>query len=113
MSNRRYTGKLKIKIGIYSGDGEATQAITGVGFTPMYVEVFPEPVDGGAGYVFCKLSHTDWLTWCVMHNANSHIATKNRINSIDADGFTVASFGADTIPNTKDSTYSYIALGNR
>lgn len=88
----------RIKVGTYTGDGNATQAITGVGFQPDFVIIMPGAaynVHGKTGDMGLNSKRFDnaWQT--------------NRIVSLDADGFTV---GNNDGLNVLDQTNYYVAF---
>ncbi len=93
-----------MEVGTYTGDGNTTQAITGIGFRPEYVMLFPEvntPIVHRSG-------NEDGTA--LMPNgaalASDGMSNSGRINSLDANGFTV---GNSSFVNTNDVTYHYIA----
>jgi len=99
----------RMTTGTYTGDGAATQAIAGVGFTPRFVIIYRQDVvnktpgwkidqDG----VFCGLLNTD--TW---------IYADDMIISLDVDGFTVGDgtgYGLNAF-NVVTIVYTYICFG--
>lgn len=94
--------KARIKTGTYTGDGNATQAITGVGFKGKCVIVGSMNSDV-----------VTWLKTDVMGaNAKNLSATaysNNKIISIDDDGFTVGNGGVQEL-NYLDYPYFYLVL---
>lgn len=103
----------RIKTGTYTGDGTEGQGITGIGFSPKAVWIHANPVDVGEGVTFNTFRKWD-LTWgdfCVAEVAGGIQAFDNRINSLDADGFTVDDDGGNSAPNANLTVYHYIALG--
>lgn len=107
----------RVKTGNYTGDGALSQAITGIGFKPVYVRVWEENAQGVAIVIS---ETTDTL---VDNNAAGFAANFadfngvgnfyqfNKIISLDADGFTVDDAGADAAPNTNSQVYSFLAIG--
>lgn len=97
-----------IKLGSYTGDGNATQAITGVGFQASVVIVLPS-----TGYnCFIKTSDMSTTEAKNLGTTNQTSTTNDSIRSLDADGFTVgdgAEASGDNMNNSGD-TYYYIAL---
>jgi len=103
-----------IATGTYTGDGSTSQGITGVGFQPVYVRIWPHPAGEGAGMeVFEKTDQTwgDYAWQEGPNNDSQHEFWDNRINSLDADGFSVDDDGADAHPNKNSQVYDYLCLG--
>lgn len=103
----------RIRSGTYVGDGTAGKAITGLGFKPRWLQIVDkETVDA-------TLVDPFWTTEQIVTDnaaggAIDHDADRfktNRINSLDADGFTVDDNGTDAHPNKDGATYNYIAIG--
>lgn len=107
----------KVATGVYTGDGALSQAITGIGFTVLYVAVWVrQNAAGGEDF---------WFTTDLMVDNNvSGLAIKiaspaasdnntevNRIIETGTDGFTVDDAAVDANPNTNGSVYEFIALG--
>lgn len=103
-----------IKVGTYTGDGTTSQAITGVGFAPLYVRVYVHPTGSGGSEtdIFEKLDRS-WGIRSVGHNnsASPHYENDDWIIAFGADGFTVDDVGSDAHPNKNGETYDYLALG--
>lgn len=102
-----------MRTGSYTGDGSTGQAITGLGFAPKYVKVWTHPASETDMYVFEKVDQT-WGDYAVLHGVTAtheHQSVDNRINSLDADGFTVDDDGSDTHPNKNEQVYDYLVLG--
>jgi len=97
------TAKARIKTGTYTGDGNATQAITGVGFKPTVVWVFMNLAV--SGYWYFK---TDQMggTNSVRDSGTSDYNT-DYIRTLDDDGFTVGTSGG---VNTLDRIYFFVAM---
>jgi len=105
----------KIKTGTYTGDGETSQGITGIGFQPKYVEIAPRETSTGTAV------RTYWTTdtivddiaagAAVRQDENTSAIEDDRIISLDADGFTVDDNSADIDPNKNTKVYNYVALG--
>lgn len=87
------------KLGTYTGNGGATQVVTGVGFQPTMVLIIPANTDDP---VFLPTS-LDAAGTSAATFASSH--TNDLIASLDADGFTVG-----TNRNTSGQTYHYVAF---
>jgi hypothetical protein len=94
------------KTGTFTGDGNETQAITGVGFQPKRVEVVKHLDGDGDSWVFVKTDRHA-ADRCTTHYSSYHLNRANRIKSLDADGFTV---GNDNI-NVSAQVYDYCAWG--
>lgn len=106
----------KSKIGTYTGDGNATQAITGLGFTPTLVLIFTCGSTDGAATK---------RIWAIKHAAGSQASTISLPTprgtsclTLDADGFTVnnttvADSAATSTGNANINTavYLYLAFG--
>lgn len=103
----------KIKTGTYTGDGTEGQAITGVGFRPKYVRIYAHHVAVVAAEIYEKLDQS-WGDASRTHTNiadSEHFVHVNKINSLDADGFTVDDAGTNTAPNQAGIVYDYLALG--
>jgi hypothetical protein len=92
--------KSRIKLGTYSGNGAATQAITGVGFQPNLVLVCP--------------SHVNYDSWLKLETMGINAKaisetnyTNNVIISFDVNGFTVGNSG---YINVTGVVYHYLAI---
>jgi hypothetical protein len=88
--------------GNYTGDGNATQSISGVGFQPEVILVKADHV-----------SYDGWIATSTMDAGDAkeltgtNVLATGRINSFDVDGFTV---GTDDDANAIGVTYYYIAF---
>ncbi len=103
----------RIKTGTYTGDGTEGQAITGVGFTPKYVKIWDHITSEVDQEIFEKLDQS-WGNFIVQHGiipTHEHRSLPDKINSLDADGFTVDDAGGDAAPNRDTNSYDYLALG--
>jgi hypothetical protein len=99
-----------IKTGTYSGDGTEEQAITGIGFQPKFVFIWPEmTADAQDKYWSFKADQACGI-YAGMWGATTY-TQDNRINSLDSDGFTVDDDASDYDPNKNTVTYGYICLG--
>lgn len=99
-------GGTEVATGSYTGDGNTTQAITGVGFQPKYVHILrngQQPIETYADFI--DLDVTDGMSIRLAQYSNT-----DYIRSLDADGFTV---GDNIIANSNANTetYYYIAIG--
>jgi hypothetical protein len=99
-------GGAKIFTGFYLGDGNPTQAITGVGFRPKFVMVWcATTINHGP---FIKTDQDGLLT--LLHdNQLQFLLDVDAIISLDADGFTVGS--NYDINNGAPRTYNFWCLG--
>lgn len=102
-------GTAEIATGAYTGDGNATQGITGLGFQPGAVYIHREA--GGTGtYQGWKTSGDGTKT---MMNGASTAALQyldDHIVSLDADGFTLGDgSGSSNQFNVNATVYNYIA----
>lgn len=110
---------LNVKVGTYTGNGatSGTRAITGIGFQPKFMLVWT--ADTGEIYpVWCVDTAITGLGACGSffgENGWFTVATADRFNSFDADGFTIAcgsQTGASLKALNKNAiTYYYLALG--
>lgn len=101
----------KIKIGTYTGDGTEGQVITGIGFKPIYVRIWPRPDTPNAqAFGFERISQSFWGDFAIQCS-NSFYQRNNAINTMGEDGFTIDDNGADTHPNKNGVTYDYLVLG--
>lgn len=92
-----------VAVGTYTGNGVDDRGITGIGFQPEVVFI---QGDGSGSGAWRTPSHVGDLSsdWTV-----EEIAAANKIQSLDADGFTV---GTDADVNTNTTVYYYIALAD-
>lgn len=75
------------KVMPYTGDGGATQAISGVGFEPNFVMIYPKV---GAGSYMGLKSDEDGLNTLLFRSGGAANAYEtDHIISLDSDGFTV------------------------
>jgi hypothetical protein len=88
------------RVGSYSGNGGASQAISGFGFQPEYVAVLGAVAQPA-------VQRFTGMTRAFQFNADTGGTT--RITSLDADGFTV---GNSAEVNTNLSNYHYIAFND-
>ena len=91
-----------MKTGTYEGDGNATQAVTGIGFQPKYVRIYPQ---NGNPYAFkCDQDGTYAMV------AQHYEWREDMIISFESDGFTVGDgTGYANILNLNGVIYSYVA----
>lgn len=98
---------MQIKVGSYTGDGTATQAISGIGFLPVLCIIWMR--DGGdtdRGIAFRATPDTNALSIGINEQVIEYVSN---IDSLDADGFSVknsgSSFNFDGNENGKSYTY--------
>ena len=107
-------GVCRLKVGTYDGDGEVSQAITGVGFAPKYVKIWVRPAGVVATTLYEKVDDT-WSTYAIAHigasGSDEHQSCDDRVIAFGADGFTVDDGGGDFDPNKNGRTYTYMCLG--
>lgn len=89
-----------LKVGSYTGNGGASQAITGAGFQPEDVMIMPAGVTRST-------QRFAGMTTSFRFDAGTGIA--NVINSLDANGFTV---GNAAEANTNATVYHYVAFND-
>lgn len=98
----------------YEGDGGISQAITGVGFTPLYVRIWTAVADGSGIAIyetFTALVDDDPDGLACLISTATVSAQDHAIIAIGADGFTVDDAGADGHPNKIGITYYFMCLG--
>tara|TARA_R110002012_G_scaffold321773_1_gene551301 strand:+ start:19216 stop:20307 length:1092 start_codon:yes stop_codon:yes gene_type:complete len=94
------------KVGTYDGDGNATHAITGVGFQPSFLMIKSVTVDS-----------TNWEVYDSNRSAGNRLSfnstaiaddNSSAFGSLDADGFTVKGTSGGT--NASGEKYMYLAF---
>lgn len=96
------------KSGTYVGDGNATKAITGVGFQPKFVIVYPK-IPGTGGY-YIGYKAVDDGTYTFVAKTDPRAYEEDHIISLDSDGFTVGDgTGSANYFNVGDRNYAYQA----
>ena len=107
----------RIKTGTYNGDGTLSNGVTGIGFTPKFVQIFQrQTVPGTALAMFMTTpeiidDNVDGGAVAAVSTDPEHKFRKNAIISLDADGFTVDDAGTDIHPNKNGVIYNYVAIG--
>lgn len=109
----------RIATGSYTGDGTIAQAITGLGFRPKYLKIWPQSAATGVATTVFETTdtivddHANGVTIIHMPVGGNyaHMIYHDRIISLDADGFTVDDAGSDYDPNKNGSVYNYLAMG--
>jgi hypothetical protein len=101
------TGIAMMKTGTYTGNGQATQSITGVGFQPKVVIINMGPSTASGWY---QKTDQDSGYYAAYHDGNVDVY-QNDLVQLDADGFTVGdgTCGSGENPNTNGWNYVYIA----
>lgn len=105
-----------LSTGVYTGDGTESQAITGIGFQPRYVKIFPRETTNVQINIIetTDTINDDHASGASAEHENStaggHEINLNRIRSLDSDGFTVSDGASDTDPNKNGKTYNYLCL---
>ena len=106
----------QVRAGTYTGNGATSFEITGLGFRPLYVKIWPRvttdatttPIyettstivdDNGSGMAFVHVA------------AGGHTTRINGIIALAPDSFTVDDGGTDAHPNTSGAVYNYLAIG--
>lgn len=92
---------MQIYTGTYVGDGNDDRGITGVGFQPDFVVISNENA------THCAARFPDHAGDLSISFTSGAAAAVNRIQSLDADGFTV---GTDAIVNNNGTDYYFLAI---
>jgi len=103
-----------IKTGTYTGDGGATQAITGVGFTPYHITILPQLDPQVEGFTPAKSGVDDAgdAAFYILQFQIFGYGNNDHILSLDADGFTVGDgTGFRNVFNINLQVYTYICIG--
>ncbi len=105
------SSEMQIDVGSYTGDGTATQAITGIGFLPLFCIIWMR--DGGdsdGGIAFRATPDSDALSIGQQENVIEYVGN---ISSLDADGFSVQNQGsANNFDGNKNGkAYTYVCFG--
>ena len=77
---------------IWTGDGNSTQAISGIGHQPDLVWIKNRNLSSGPNLFFDSVRGTNKAL--VANNANAEASVSGYLNSFDSDGFTVGNDGA-------------------
>ena len=103
-----------IKSGTYTGDGTTSQAITGVGFQPTYLNCIYSAATPGMVWTTTHMVDNNGDGWAISEGGSGsgqkHFGYADRIISLDSDGFTVDDAGSNQHPNASGLTYEYLAL---
>lgn len=98
--------------GSYTGDGALTQAITGMGFTPIALFIHSD-ADENIMFIKFKNPDNDFDFRLFAGNTNQQQAgdALEGIRTLDADGFSVGDGNSDASPNTDTQKYWFVAFG--
>lgn len=105
-------GLVDIKVGSYTGDGNNTQAITGVGFQTVFVILWMQSdTDDNRGIAMRATPDTSAMN--VSFRSLDPVEYKTTIESLDADGFTVTDEAGNERMNANENNqdYTYVAFG--
>ncbi len=110
------SSKTVMKVGTYTGDGTTSKAITGVGFTPLFLYLWNNSADGVAVDIHMTTADflaqdPDGLAVEISGIGGTVTAQDNAIIALGSDGFTVDDRGVDDHPNKDTEVYYYIAWG--
>ena len=94
-----------IKTGTYTGNGAEGQGISGVGFKPQVVLVSSLSTSA------TQFLKADGMSAEYAVKISDGAMEVDRIDSLDADGFTVNDNAVDQHPNTNSHSYMYVAWG--
>ena len=107
----------RIYTGTYTGDGATSKAITGVGFAPKFVEIWPRATADGTQigvFVTTDTIVDDIATGASVaydDNDDRNRIETNQIIALGSDGFTVDDAGSDSHPNANGYVYNFLCLG--
>jgi len=101
--------------GTYTGDGNATKAITGVGFAPKMILVYPQVNQTNGWGMRSDQDGLNYMGWKTFTGAEYNFRyTTDNVISLDADGFTVGdgtTLGVNWM-NVLGRVYSFACWGN-
>jgi hypothetical protein len=111
-----------ITTGTYTGNGNASQGITGVGFQPKYLRINRRYTTDQTGaeskgallYTYESIVDDNADGMAITGNDGSQVYwtyTHDCIRSLDSDGFTVGDAGTSDHPNANSVVYNYLAIG--
>lgn len=102
--------QLTMAVGTYTGDGNATKAVTGVGFQPRFVIIYAQ---GSTNDGLAMKSSSDATTFAYLPYVSGGLvegSMDDHIRSLDSDGFTVGDgTGTTNAMNINLRVYTYIA----
>lgn len=101
---------MQLKTGTYTGDGNATQTIAGVGFQPVVVILYKET---SHIYDLARKATPDGTKTDYVQATATWLWYDDDIISLDADGFTVGDGTGAGVNNWNVNlqVYTYIAFG--
>lgn len=98
--------------GTYTGDGNATKAIAGLGFRPIYVLIWDIDADSGDGNIGHKNDQDGLNAWYYDVGTTTPRYVTDQIISLDVDGFTVGDgTGTANWFNVVGDDYYYVCWG--
>lgn len=92
----------RIAVGTYAGNGGANVAITGVGFQPTALWVYPLTGSNPSFFKGINFAAGD------SHKLDDATTSNTGIDTLDSDGFTI-----DAAANVNAITYQYVAMRDR
>lgn len=92
----------RVKVGTYTGTGGSNVAITGVGFQPTALWVYPMTGSNPSFFKGINFAAGD------SHKDDDATTATNGIDTLDSDGFTV-----DSAANVNTVIYQYVAMRDR
>lgn len=96
-------------VGIYTGNGAATLAVTGIGFAPKLLIIYRQATGGSQG----MKTGSDGLSTKIWETSGVGYYAVDQIISLDSNGFTVGDgTGTANHFNVSSAVYTYIALGS-
>lgn len=119
ISIHQHSNNARIATGVYTGDGAEDQGITGIGFKPIFVWIQMQRTSGALMDTDEAQMTTDKIIDDIAGGASMIIEsgtagrssiTAGRVNSLDADGFSVDDQASDANPNTLNQVYNFLAL---
>lgn len=108
-------GVTQVATGTLTGDGAVSQAISGLGFQPVYVQITQRQTVDNTNVVRCMTTDTindDIAAGGSIYETDTVLKFyDNQIISLDADGFTIDDAGADSFPNKNGELSNWVAIG--
>ena len=107
----------QIATGTYTGDGEVSQAITGIGFTPKFVHIWErQTADNHQLLIKEDIYNTaeimdDIAAFGSITHGNDGRFVDDSIIAYGSDGFTVDDNSNDEAPNKNSLAYNFMVLG--
>ena len=112
----------RIATGSYTGDGENSQGITGVGFTPQWMRIDRSYTDNETT-AQSRGANIQTYTTVINDNGQGMSITGNDgsqefwtylpdgIRTLDSDGFTIGDGGTSDHPNADSVVYNFVCIG--